>query len=259
MVSPPTIATGHRTRENVLSFEALASKIQLTQLCEKAYFQYRVTAGKQYKIRQDGADGWETITPLCREYSISRSSPKSQVVAAIPEGTIIGPVWEVQIVKILDGYGIEVAIQSIADPVNTSHVVISSRAFFFVNEIHDHREELRSSNELLTDLQRSERSERHEEEEDPIASRKRVRALKCPSTQKRTIPTNERKWKVIQMEETWQMQSPKWLQKWCVVTTKMDDDLTVQCIGTQLGRYCCKRLQNREYKISQKKLVTPDS
>ena len=30
-----------------------------------------------------------------------------------------------------------------------------------------------------------------------------------PQHKKKTIPTNERKWKVIQTEETWQMQSPK--------------------------------------------------
>ena len=32
-----------------------------------------------------------------------------------------------------------------------------------MNEIHDHKEELRSSNELLTDFQRSERGEPHVE------------------------------------------------------------------------------------------------
>ena len=57
LVSPPTLAPGNRMRENVLSFEALASRIQLTQLSEKAYFQYLVTAGKQHKIRLDGDDG----------------------------------------------------------------------------------------------------------------------------------------------------------------------------------------------------------
>ena len=50
LVSLPTMAPGNRMRQNVLSFEALTSKIQLSQLCEKAYFQYRVTAGKKYKI-----------------------------------------------------------------------------------------------------------------------------------------------------------------------------------------------------------------
>ena len=85
LVSLPTIATRSRMRENVLSLEALAS-IQLTQLFEIAYFQYRVTADKQYKIRPDGDDGQGSITPPCREYTFSRSFPKSQVLASIPEG-----------------------------------------------------------------------------------------------------------------------------------------------------------------------------
>ena len=70
-------------------------------------------------------------------------------MAAIPEGTIIGPVLEVQIVKILDGYGVEVAIPSSVNPADTSYIVISTESERFVNEIHDDNEELRSSNELL--------------------------------------------------------------------------------------------------------------
>ena len=62
---------------------------------------------------------------LCWEYSISRSFLTSQVLAYIPEGTILGPVLVVPKVKTLDGYGIEVAIPSNADPANTSYVVIS--------------------------------------------------------------------------------------------------------------------------------------
>ena len=42
---------------------------------------------------------------------------------------------------------------------NTSYVVKSRETLRFVKEIHDHKEELRSSNESLTDLQGSERSE----------------------------------------------------------------------------------------------------
>ena len=37
---------------------------------------------------------------------------RAQALAAFPEGTIIGPVWEVHVVKILDGYGIELAIRT---------------------------------------------------------------------------------------------------------------------------------------------------
>ena len=48
---------------------------------------------------------WGGITHLCREYASSRSYPKAQALAAIPAGTIIGPVAEVHVVKILDEYG----------------------------------------------------------------------------------------------------------------------------------------------------------
>ena len=42
---------------------------------------------------------------------------------------------------------------------NTSNVVISRVTERFVNEIHDHKEELRSSDELLTASDKSERRE----------------------------------------------------------------------------------------------------
>ena len=47
---------------------------------------------------------------LRREYPSSRSYPKTSALSVIPAGTIIGPVLEVHIVKIYDGYAIEVAI-----------------------------------------------------------------------------------------------------------------------------------------------------
>ena len=48
LVSPPTPATGNRMQERVLSFDDLAGKIQLIQLCAKTYFLHLVAAGKQY-------------------------------------------------------------------------------------------------------------------------------------------------------------------------------------------------------------------
>ena len=98
-----------------LSFQTLEKKMHLTQPCEKTFFQHLVISGKTYKIRLDGDDGWGEIAPLCREYSSSRSYPKTQALATIPEGTIIAPVLEVHVVEILDGYGTEVAMQSIAN------------------------------------------------------------------------------------------------------------------------------------------------
>ena len=51
-----------------------------------------------------------------------------------------------------------------ANPMNTSHVGISRETKRVENETHDHKEELRSSNELLADFQGSGRSELYEEE-----------------------------------------------------------------------------------------------
>ena len=65
--------------------------------------------------------------------------------------------------EILDEYGFEVSIPSICKPWDTSYVVISRETERFANEIHDHKEEVKSSNELLRNLQESERNERYEE------------------------------------------------------------------------------------------------
>ena len=61
----------------------------------------------------DGDDEWRRFTPLCREYTSSRSNLKAKPLAAVPQGTIIGPVVEVHGVPILDECGLEVAIPSI--------------------------------------------------------------------------------------------------------------------------------------------------
>ena len=43
----------------------------------------------------------------------SRAYQKTKALGAIPAGAIIGPDIEVHVVKILDEYGLEVAIQSV--------------------------------------------------------------------------------------------------------------------------------------------------
>ena len=64
----------------------------------------------------------EQALPLCREYWSSRCYPKTKALSAIPEGTIIGPISEVHVVKIRGGNGIEVAIPSVANTMDTSYV-----------------------------------------------------------------------------------------------------------------------------------------
>ena len=203
LVSTPTRATGNEMLERVLSLDELARKMQLTRLCDKAYFQHLVAAGKRYKFRPNGDDRRGTITLLCREQSISRYYPKAVALAAILEGTIIGRVLEVHVEKILDECGIEVSIPSIANPTHTPYVVISRETERFVNEIHDHKEELRSSHELLTELQGSGSSESYEERKGSSSNKETCASPFSNPPQRaslytqRTVPTNEKKWKVI--------------------------------------------------------------
>ena len=146
-----------------------------------------------------------------------------------------------------------------------------------MDEVHIPDAGLRPSAELLTELQRSEGRESCEEQADTSiqetgsthvsnsSSNKETCAntLSIPPTQaflytKRTIPTNDGKWKVIHAH------SPdggdlatavsKMVTRMVRHTTKMSVNLTAQCIGTQLGQYCWKRLQNMEHEMSQKSI-----
>ena len=124
---------------NEAKFRVLEKKVHMTQLYEKkTSFQYLVTAGKFCQVRPDGEDGWREITPPCREYISSRLFPQSKPLGAIPGGTIIGPIEEVHVAKILDEHGIEIAIPSICKPGGVAYVVISRETERFVNEIHTH-------------------------------------------------------------------------------------------------------------------------
>ena len=224
LVSPPTRATGNRMQERVFSFDELAGKIQLTQLCEQAYFQHLVAAWKRYTFRPNGEDGWGSALFYAENTRfLDIKCPKAQALAAIPEGTIFGPVH--------DRYGIEVAIPSI--PI---HIRETER---FVNEVHDHKEELRSSNEL-------------------IAHRKLVLVLSAiclkehPCTHKEPflqIRGGRSFMRTHQMEDIWQLQYPRWLQKYCVIMTQMKDKPMVQDIGIQLGQYWWKRLHKKKHEI----------
>ena len=65
-------------------------------------------------------------TTAGRQLLICAENKKAQALAAIPEGTIIGPVVGVHTVKILDEYGIEVAIPSMTNPMYAFYFVKSS-------------------------------------------------------------------------------------------------------------------------------------
>ena len=157
LVSRPKRVSGSSLREKITTSSRWHR--QFTRVCELALFRHRVSPGMNYKTRLDEDDSFGQIIPLCREYTLSRVNPQSRVFAAIPGGTITGPVIEVQIVKILDQDGLEIAIPWPNGEERTSHVMIYRGQSLFVEELHIPNAVLRSSAELLTELQKAEGEE----------------------------------------------------------------------------------------------------
>ena len=55
--------------------------------------------------------------------------------------------------------------------------------------------------------------------------------------------------RIHQIEDIWQLQSPRWLHKCCVLMTKMKDNLMVQGVEIQSGQCCRKRLHKMKHEI----------
>ena len=121
LVSPRTLAPGNRLMQGgVLSFHTVEQKIQLAQLCEKALFQHLVIAKNEYQVRPNADDGWRHSTPfVSRELEFSILS-KNQSFGSCS--------WR------------------------HNHRT-------FVNEIHDHKQVLRSSSGFLANLSRIRKNE----------------------------------------------------------------------------------------------------
>ena len=220
-------------RGNIQDVESLPKTIRFIRVCEGASFVQRVSGGMSYKTKPDEDDGFEQISPLCREYTFSRINPRSRAFAAILGGTIIGPVIEVQIVKILDQYGLGIAISSPNDTERTSYVMISRGNF------KNQKEESPAWHSQILACRRLVRPMLQVR----LASRKLVRTLSAflPARRPfsriepflRTRGSGKLFSPILRMEELCQYRSPKWLQELCVITIKMMDNLTQRFIGTR--------------------------
>ena len=60
------------------------------------------------KTIPDVDGGFGDFIPVCREFSFPRADPRSRAYAAIPGGTVIGPVIEVHVVQLLGNHGLEI-------------------------------------------------------------------------------------------------------------------------------------------------------
>ena len=98
-------AAGNRFRISLRKFEELEKEVQFTKVCESAGFIRRVSVGMHYKIIDDVNDGFEGSTGACREYTLPRDDPESEIKAWIDGHTRIGPVLQVKTTCYLDIYG----------------------------------------------------------------------------------------------------------------------------------------------------------
>ena len=120
--------------------------------------------------------------------------------------------FEVQILKVLDQYGLEIAIPSPNDSTRTSYVMISRGNSRFVHGVRIPIAELRSSAELLSEQKNAKESEpclaksKTSTQETGAASDPSSRKLDADPVSfspspvyytRRTIPSKERKWKII--------------------------------------------------------------
>ena len=138
-----------QVRENIQDFESLSETIRLTKVCEGASFLHSVSACMSYKARPDEDYDFGQIVRICREYTLSRVNSQSRASAAIPAGTIIGPVIEFRSWKFLTN--VDLKLQFHHPMKQNGHPML-----WFPEERVCSWMKLRSSAELLTELQKAE-------------------------------------------------------------------------------------------------------
>ena len=84
----------------------------IAKICESASFWNLVEKERYHKTHPDMDYGFGDFTPSCREYSEPRGEVRSRVLGAISEGTVIEPVLQFVMVKIVGFYGTEIQIPS---------------------------------------------------------------------------------------------------------------------------------------------------
>ena len=114
-VSTPRLirALGNRSGDPK-TFDDLPVHSQFSMLCDLVLWR-KVNPNDFFIAKPSLSDGHGGVETQCQEFSLSRSDPRSRIHDKIPEGTKIGPVIEVRVVRIVGIYGLEVAVPSIRD------------------------------------------------------------------------------------------------------------------------------------------------
>ena len=207
--------------------------------------------GSSTKFGQmETTDGKQLL--LCAE--ITRY-PTTQAFAAIPEGTIIEPVLEVHIVKILDGYGIEVAISSVANPMDTSYVAKSRETEPFSGPVTNCSQTLKDQEEVHC---MKKRNLKHQgnlcawEHQGNFCEPSQHSAYKSIPKTQRTIPTNDRKWKVMHAHSSDGRYLAVGYKSAASLWPRWKTNGWFKTLGHTQGQYCWERSHKKAHEISMK-------
>ena len=103
-------APGHRLCIYLRKFEELEREVRFTKICESAGFIRRVSVRMHYITVHHVNDGFEGSTGDCREYTLTRDDPESEVKHWIYGQATFGPVLQVKTTCCLDFWGNEIEI-----------------------------------------------------------------------------------------------------------------------------------------------------
>ena len=149
LVSSPRLASGSSWRENIQDFESLSETIRFTRVYEDAIFMHRGSAGMSYKTRPDQGDAFGQNHSIMQRIYTFQNKPSIQ--------SLCNNSWR-------NSYWTS---HWSSDRENSWHLwtlncnsitydMISRRKSRFVDELHVPNAELRSSTELLSELQMAE-------------------------------------------------------------------------------------------------------
>ena len=173
----------------------------------KTFFAHLVTARHCYKIRPNGGNGWRN-TFFVVNIRVLEPIGKPKHWLLFPQVQLLDQSFKFFLWEFLTKMDWKLRFHQSADPRGTSYVVISKETERFVNETHNHNAEVRSSMELLENLQESKRSEPYEERKvttrsketsaDPSMKETRAGSLSlfpnnASLSTRKIIPTNEKK------------------------------------------------------------------
>ena len=146
-------------------------------------------------------DGFGGVTPACRDYSDLDEKKGSTVLCVIPQGSVIGPLQQVVIVKSMGTCGTEIELPSPTRVGQLAWVMMCRGYTRYVDEVHVPMSYYNiPSEELITEKAVDTAEPCSKDWRQSCVEETRATSSKGPETvcyTQSTIPIKEKKWKII--------------------------------------------------------------